>query len=230
MKHNSVLYAKMSCRRGAAVLIALLIFFLALLSGTVALTMASSNAGRYTHEKEDRQEYLAVVSAAKLILNRLEHVEVEYTAAAEPTNVEQISMEYKITDGSEDLFLADTRFQNALKTYSLSTAAQFPVIDFLLSVSGAPEMGQVYVQLKISGATFYFHLYSAKGVAGEQQNYYATLKVESRFDKYGEGNFQQDPETKKYRRTRTFSTDGAQFYVDKLLVGNKEKEKEEGKG
>lgn len=53
--------------RGAAMLIAILVFFLAALSGTVVLTMATSNAGRYTYTKEDQQAYLAVISAAQAV-------------------------------------------------------------------------------------------------------------------------------------------------------------------
>lgn len=63
---------KKNGRKGAAMIIALLVFFLAALSGTVVLTMASSNAGRYTHTKEDQQSYLAVMSAVQMIKNEFE--------------------------------------------------------------------------------------------------------------------------------------------------------------
>lgn len=59
-------------KKGAAMLIALLVFLLAALSGTVVLTMATSNAGRYTHTKEDQQAYLAVMSAAQAVKSEFE--------------------------------------------------------------------------------------------------------------------------------------------------------------
>lgn len=61
-------------RRGASVLIAMLVFFLALLSGALALSMSASNSGRVTHNREDQQAYLSVASAAKLILSELEGI------------------------------------------------------------------------------------------------------------------------------------------------------------
>ena len=70
MKHGLSSIARF--RRGASVLIALLVFFLAALSGTLVLTMAASNAGRYTHEKEDQQAYFSVASALELIQGQLD--------------------------------------------------------------------------------------------------------------------------------------------------------------
>ena len=67
---------KLSNRRGASVIIALVVFMLAALSGTIVLTMASSNAGRYTHSKEEQQAYLAVASAAKLVKDELKDFSV----------------------------------------------------------------------------------------------------------------------------------------------------------
>lgn len=77
MKRSGNLHPISVFRRGASVLIALLVFLLAALSGTIALVMATSNAGRYTHAKEDQQAYLAVASAAKLICKKLETTQIE---------------------------------------------------------------------------------------------------------------------------------------------------------
>ena len=74
-------------RRGASVLIAILVFFLAAISGTVALTMSASNAGRYAHERDDQQAYLYCASAAKMILSRLENLDVVFESKSESAPV-----------------------------------------------------------------------------------------------------------------------------------------------
>ena len=57
--------------RGVSILIALVVFLLAALTGTAVLTMATSNAGRFTHAREDQQRYLSVASAVQLIREEL---------------------------------------------------------------------------------------------------------------------------------------------------------------
>lgn len=108
-------------------LIAILVFLLAALSGTIVLTMAESNAGRYTHEKEDQQAYLAVASAAKIILDTLDGVQVRFEGnkvgivpqsssdVAEPKYYKKSSTgaEEELTDLK--LFFKDSRFTKQLK-------------------------------------------------------------------------------------------------------------------
>lgn len=62
---------KLKSRRGASIIIALLVMLICITAGTAALTAASANAGRYTHMAEDQQRYLAVSSAVKLIREEL---------------------------------------------------------------------------------------------------------------------------------------------------------------
>ncbi len=76
MKHNRT-------RRGASIVIAILIFMLCALAGVTALTMSMSNGGRYSHG-EDRQPYYAVSSAALLLLDMMDKTsytsyEIQYT-------------------------------------------------------------------------------------------------------------------------------------------------------
>ncbi len=115
-------------RRGASVLIAILVFLLAALSGTIALTMASSNAGRFTHEKEDQQAYLSVASAAKLICKKLETTQVKLTSKdlyeegrevpKDPSDIDTVEFLQEDTDNvvsTNLLFFSDSRFINNIK-------------------------------------------------------------------------------------------------------------------
>ena len=85
------LFSKLNNRRGASILMALLLFLICALAGAAALTAAGSNIGRYSYLEEDQQQYLAVSSAAKLIRDQFNHFTImgEYNVAAED-NDEQI--------------------------------------------------------------------------------------------------------------------------------------------
>ena len=72
---------KLKSRRGASILVALLVLFVCLTAGTAALTAAGANAGRYTHMRTDQQRYLAVASAARLV--RAELCGQTFTAKAQ---------------------------------------------------------------------------------------------------------------------------------------------------
>lgn len=61
------LLKKLRERRGASLVFALLIFLMCALAGTVALTAASANVGRYTHLEAEQRDYLSVASALELI-------------------------------------------------------------------------------------------------------------------------------------------------------------------
>lgn len=69
-------FGKLNTRRGVSVLIAVLVFLLASLTGVAILSMASSNVGRHTHEREDQQAYLAVSSAVSLVRGELQSFSV----------------------------------------------------------------------------------------------------------------------------------------------------------
>lgn len=62
---------KLKSRRGASIIIALLVLLICVTAGTAALTAAGANAGRYTHMRADQQRYLAVASAARLVRSEL---------------------------------------------------------------------------------------------------------------------------------------------------------------
>lgn len=98
---------KLNSRRGAAVIIALLVSFIAALSGTVALVMSSSNAGRAGYNKEEQQAYLSIASAAQLISDTFKNL---------TATVKESGEDYSVTysGGEEKLFLADERFKKDL--------------------------------------------------------------------------------------------------------------------
>lgn len=62
---------KLHSARGASLLFALLVFLVCALAGAAALTAAASNAGRYSHLRDDQQKYLTLSSAAKLVRGEL---------------------------------------------------------------------------------------------------------------------------------------------------------------
>lgn len=195
--------------RGAAIIIALLVFMSAALSGTIALTMAASNAGRYTHEKDDQQAYLSVVSAGNLILDRLEGLKIVYegkTSDEAPTTAEEIDIKYQGT-GKRDLFLADTGFQKNLMAFSLPDASWEPMEFYLAADSG---MGKVCVSVDAVGGKFFFRLYHVSGAA---HNYQMTLEVGTKF---GETGYTKEPD-KVFRRHLSFETESAKFTVERNL-------------
>lgn len=74
---------KLKSRRGMSILMGLLLLLVCATAGAAALTSAASNAGRYTHMRQDQQRYLAVSSAAQLVRDKL--CAGEYTASADLT-------------------------------------------------------------------------------------------------------------------------------------------------
>ncbi len=65
-------YEKIKSSRGASMIFALLVFLLCVLVGTVALSAASSNVGRYTHMETEQQQYFSVASALELLQSKLD--------------------------------------------------------------------------------------------------------------------------------------------------------------
>ncbi len=226
-------FRKLSGKRGASVLIALLIFFLAALSGTIVLTMATSNAGRYTHEKEDQQSYLSVISAANLILSKLEGIEVyfESTQPQSPQNDGEITVSFRSSADhkssvKEEMFLGDDTFESNLKTFSRGSTDGIQSVAFTLSpsnVSVSPtaegessndhtEIGEVYVKLTIAGTDLFFELYYKDG---EKKDYLLTLKVNTDFG--NEGQYTKDESSGKFHRTMTFDTANATYTVGEFI-------------
>lgn len=176
--------AKIFGRRGASMLIAILVFFLAVLSGTVALTMAASNAGRYTHAKEDQQSYLSVASAARLILTTLNKVQIEVRSngpsvpeTAENLQPKPILYEKKTqTKISPGLFFRDERFQKNLNRCAIGgTADVYPVVSFSLALENNANAGSVWVSVEMSDSNITtIHLWSEHG---SERDYQMTMRV-----------------------------------------------------
>lgn len=202
---------KLKSRHGAAMLIALLVFMIAALSGTIALTMAASNAGRYTHEKQDQQAYLSVISAGNLILDRLKDLSIEYKGThmgLTPINEDEVVVTLDMGSRQPDLFLKDDGFVKNLKQFSLSGAKWDPM-EFTLKASEASGMGEVCVNVDAVGNSFSFRLYH---VSGSARNYQMTLEVETKFD---EGNtYVLDPKDGYVKRHQSFNTDSAKYVVE----------------
>ncbi len=194
-------------------IIALLVFFLAALSGTIVLTMSASNAGRYTHERGDQQAYLSVVSAGNLILDRLEGLSIIYQAKEvdhSPLTENELEIIYAYSkEGEPDLFLADEGFQKNLRLATLKDAPDWKPVEFSLSAPQNSGMGEVFVSIEKVGNIFSFRLYHVNGSA---RNYQMTLEVGSTFQ---EGAYTQDNEDKYYKRHMTFATESAQFIVER---------------
>ena len=207
-------------RRGASVLIALLVFFLAALSGTLVFTMATSNAGRYTHEKEEQQVYFSVASAAKLILNRLGQATINFKSY-KPEAFKGPEDIYILDDNNLNnlgLFFSDGTFgKDVLCRFAYEPGGEVLTTEFDLTVDGHEEMGTVHVILLVQGGDFFFQFYVA---SGESKNYQMTMKVATSFEKDGAGNWSKDNEG-YYTRTLEFKVDGATF-MNELLTGGVE--------
>ena len=79
---------KLKSTRGASLLFALLVFVLCLLAGTVALTAAAANVGRYTHLQQEQQQYLSVASALDLL-----EAQMKTAAGARKVKVQYVDIE-----------------------------------------------------------------------------------------------------------------------------------------
>lgn len=79
---------KLQSKRGVSIMLALLLFLICILAGTAALTAARANIGRHKYMRESQQQYLAVSSAAKLIREQLDGMEIRtrYTLKADAWN------------------------------------------------------------------------------------------------------------------------------------------------
>lgn len=77
------LVKKLRSDGGASLLFAMLVFALCALAGTVMLTSAAANVGRYTHLEAEQQQYLSVASALDLLQAQMDEkpvtVKLTYT-------------------------------------------------------------------------------------------------------------------------------------------------------
>lgn len=219
-------------RRGASLLIAILVFLLAALSGTVALTMAESNAGRYTHEKEDQQAYLAVASASKLILDELGSVQVRFTGnkTSVPESSADVNEPQFFKKGSTEtidnlkLFFKDDEFIDQLKTIlpygkkdepaagtALETEGYKPV-SFTLTVDGDSK-SSVLVELDLHEPTrLYIRLWYAEN---GNSSYQMTVTVGLGGDKEeGEGGGSGESGSGAQWETSKDAEGADMYYVD----------------
>lgn len=88
-------FKKLNNRRGASILIALLLFLICALAGAAAITAAASNMGRYEYLIKNQQTYLSVSSAARLFRDSLENVEAKavFEATATADNDEHFKLD-----------------------------------------------------------------------------------------------------------------------------------------
>lgn len=187
-------------RRGASVLIALLIFFLALLSGALALSMAASNSGRITHNRDDQQAYLSVASAAKLILSELDGIKFVIVfsnedAATGEAGTDKYTMEnYKPDDskvkknGTDEL---DGLFGKENATALMRHCARLACgkteglennIKFTLTLDGSSEKVQVELETDSNADLLFTLYYDGKG----KSNYQTLMKVPGKSSGYFE--------------------------------------------
>ncbi len=169
--HNNIM------RRGASALIAILVFFLAALSGTVALTMSASNAGRYAHERDDQQAYLYCASAARMILSRLEDLDVvfESTEKSAPVTSDEVEVKLckstkdsdgkvtkreELNDANKSMFLKDDNFISMLTDYAMNVV--MTPVEFCLYLDN-DQSHKVYVTIQRLGSNFNFDFWVGKG-------------------------------------------------------------------
>lgn len=69
---------KLSGKKGASMILALLIVLISTFAGAGVITMAATNMGRYAHDTDDQQAYYSVTSAAILIRDTL--AKAQYTS------------------------------------------------------------------------------------------------------------------------------------------------------
>lgn len=108
-----MLVRKLKSNRGMSIIMGLLVLLVCVTAGAAALTSAASNAGRYTHMRQDQQRYLAVASAARTVRDEL--CAGEYTASASLTKTYR-----HYTTTSED---GEVSWHTAGPYYALNTPA-----------------------------------------------------------------------------------------------------------
>lgn len=83
---------KLHSRSGASMMLALLFLFCCLMVGAVALTAASASAGRTERNRRQQQDYLAVQSAARLLMDEMS--DMKYQAAYTHRKITEYHTEY----------------------------------------------------------------------------------------------------------------------------------------
>lgn len=96
---------KLHNQEGASLLFAILVFLVCALAGAAALTTAAANAGRYSHIRQDHQDYLTVASALRLVRDDI----TSHTFQATHQMEKVVTTEYTTVEG-ETTFTTDTHF------------------------------------------------------------------------------------------------------------------------
>lgn len=213
-------------RRGASVLIAILVFFLAAISGTVALTMSASNAGKATHEREEQQAYLLCMSAAHIILDRLSGLVVTFRSkwqqapifANEVTTLLTIEKNGKAEEWNDkaDLFLKDDNFLNMLKQYALNSV--ITPVEFVLYLDNHAD-NKVTVKITRAGSNFNFDFWVTKSNNKDYQMSMSQILAAFDDDIIGgaAGHNFKEREDGYFYRTLKFNVDEAEFNVGNLV-------------
>lgn len=103
--------SKLQSKRGVSIMLALLLLLVCLLAGVAALTASAANVGRHSYMRDTQQQYLAVSSAARLIKDQLDGLEIRGTYIFTATDWDKarydpltglLSGDYHITDGEVD--------------------------------------------------------------------------------------------------------------------------------
>ena len=97
---------KLNNRRGASILIALLLFLICALAGAAAITAAASNMGRYEYLIKNQQTYLSVSSAAQLFREGFDGITATATFTASTTE-DKIKLQPESEDGKIQITDAD---------------------------------------------------------------------------------------------------------------------------
>lgn len=151
---------KLKNLRGASLVIALLVFLLAVLTGTAVITMAKANIGRYTDTKRQQQAYLNVASAVNLVRSQLKDFFV--TATGTCSADEKITLKSPVPKGSELFKKMSSLLSQCSEYLNRSVQIKFLQTDasdlsektvrFSLDVQGSSVIKQVLVVLTIDGA------------------------------------------------------------------------------
>ena len=203
-------------RRGASVLIAILVFFLAAISGTVALTMSASNAGKATHEREEQQAYLLCMSAAHIILDRLDGLVVTFRSKWPQAPIFDNEVETRLNIPKPDMFLTDNNFLTMLKQYALNSV--ITPVEFVLYLDNHAD-NKVTVKITRAGSNFNFDFWVTKGNSKDYQMSMSQILAAFDDDIVGgtAGHNFKEREDGLFYRTLKFNVDEAEFNVGNLV-------------